>query len=651
MNGSSQRGANRNDVEGIISFNPPLENITKFVAVTRIYGANNTFKLNGNVVLTNQPTQNDQTELVVYEGAPITISEYSQYINQTSTFYGSDDFRTLKVALGDDPTLIEVDCTNIQTPIDGDAYKATGDFSYDPGTVGLTFDFPNSDLQYFKQGDEVQGDVIRASTYTVNTLPEDWNGESTKVYIFGSDGAKAEDVPVGDPAPVITGGQTQLYEFDTASRINFVVPVGASNSTGDWFSSDDGENWTFVETMPNPPGNVAPANYTYSPNVAAKYLAVSRKAGSYSAHTWYPGDSTGDTVKVVSVDVIDNELVVDGGNWLGSDGSSSGTATAGWNQDQTWSSATRTGDGTDASGKSVATVFNGVTNVSAGNWYIDTGSPAKTSTITFSTPIPYTKVELQAYANTSSDAEAKLFANGVDVTNAVGNRSDQWQEKFDITSLLSGGTLNSVGVGAGSKNAGVLYSVYVDGRLLVDTGIPGAPTPSGDTKVEYQTNGGKGTVIAVDTSDNTIKVVTSSNRDDRWIAENNDGIAFAVAGPTTLDKPLLTADVELQSSSFATTPEGVDGLKEIIWNLNGVDQPGTLLNPYKPTGLTTNTTYSVKVKHVAQRIGESDWSTTTTFSTGASRSLKEHYVRQIFELREALDKAEAKPKRGRRSQS
>ena len=68
--------------------------------------------------------------------------------------------------------------------------------------------------------------------------------------------------------------------------------------------------------MPNPPGNVAPANYTYSPNVAAKYLAVSRKAGSYSAHTWYPGDSTGDTVKVVSVDVIDNELVVDGGNWL-----------------------------------------------------------------------------------------------------------------------------------------------------------------------------------------------------------------------------------------------------------------------------------------------------------------------------------------------
>ena len=43
----------------------------------------------------------------------------------------------------------------------------------------------------------------------------------------------------------------------------------------------------------------------------------------------------------------------------------------------------------------------------------------------------------------------------------------------NITSVLSGGTLNSVGVGAGSTNAGVLYAVYVDDRLLVDTGIAG----------------------------------------------------------------------------------------------------------------------------------------------------------------------------------
>jgi hypothetical protein len=102
----------------------------------------------------------------------------------------------------------------------------------------------------------------------------------------------------------------------------------------------------------------------------------------------------------------------------------------------------------------------------------------------------------------------------------------------------------------------------------------------------------------------------------------------------------LTSDVQLQSSEFSTTPEGVDGLKEIIWNLNGVDQPGTTLNPYKPSGLAINTTYNVKVKHVGVALKEpSEWSATTVFTTGASRSLKEHYVRQIRELRIALAEA------------
>ena len=113
-----------------------------------------------------------------------------------------------------------------------------------------------------------------------------------------------------------------------------------------------------------------------------------------------------------------------------------------------------------------------------------------------------------------------------------------------------------------------------------------------------------------------------------------------MAGPQYVDAPLLTTNVELESSEFATTPEGVDGLKEIIWSLNGVEQPGTTLNPYRPSGLALNTTYNVKVKHVGAALGESEWSTTTTFTTGASRSLKEHYVRQIRELEQQLSAAQ-----------
>ena len=170
----------------------------------------------------------------------------------------------------------------------------------------------------------------------------------------------------------------------------------------------------------------------------------------------------------------------------------------------------------------------------------------------------------------------------------------------------------------------------------------------GEDKVTYQTDGGKGTIISVDEAAKTITIANSNDRDERWIADNQAGTDFFVAGPSFVDEPLLTTDVELQSSEFSTTPPGVDGLNEIIWNLNGVDQPGTTLNPYRPTGLAINTTYTVKVKHVAQRLDPSEWSTSTTFTTGASRSLKEHYVSKILSLEEALKEAEAKPKRGRR---
>ena len=92
----------------------------------------------------------------------------------------------------------------------------------------------------------------------------------------------------------------------------------------------------------------------------------------------------------------------------------------------------------------------------------------------------------------------------------------------------------------------------------------------------------------------------------------------------------------------------MDGLKEIIWNINGVDQSAGTNNPYRPTGLPLNSEVTIKVKHVANSIGESEWSASTKFTTGASRTLKDHYVKQIRELEQQLSAAEAKPKRGRK---
>ena len=184
--------------------------------------------------------------------------------------------------------------------------------------------------------------------------------------------------------------------------------------------------------------------------------------------------------------------------------------------------------------------------------------------------------------------------------------------------------------------------------MVVDGGTWDPAGSIGDGKIEFKTNGGQGEVVEVDRNTNIVKIANTGDSKNRWIGPNKADIDFYVAGPRIVDDPLLTTDVELQSSEFSTTPSDADGLKEIVWNLNGVDQPGTTLNPYKPSGLAINTTYTVKVKHVAQKLEPSDWSDSITFTTGASRSLKEHYVSKILGLEEALKEAEAKPKRTRK---
>ena len=133
-----------------------------------------------------------------------------------------------------------------------------------------------------------------------------------------------------------------------------------------------------------------------------------------------------------------------------------------------------------------------------------------------------------------------------------------------------------LGRGSGTSNIGI-HGIYLDGKLLIDESAGVA------TNVEYQTNGGQGDIIEVNTDDNTLVIKDTGDRDNRWIK------GFSVAGPSVIDTPLLTNDVELRGSDFATTPPGVDTLKEIVWSINGaeysagVTNPGLLLRSYLPT--------------------------------------------------------------------
>ena len=139
----------------------------------------------------------------------------------------------------------------------------------------------------------------------------------------------------------------------------------------------------------------------------------------------------------------------------------------------------------------------------------------------------------------------------------------------------------------------------------------------GANHVEYQTNGGQGDIISVNTDDNTLVIKDTGDRDNRWIK------GFSVAGPSIIDTPLLTNDVELRGSDFATTPADADTLKEIVWSINGTEYSAGVTNPWSPLEkLPINSTVTVKVKYKGNTLEDSEWSPDVTFTTGASmRSL------------------------------
>ena len=183
--------------------------------------------------------------------------------------------------------------------------------------------------------------------------------------------------------------------------------------------------------------------------------------------------------------------------------------------------------------------------------------------------------------------------------------------------------------GVPTNNASVV-SVDPDNNKMV---VDGGQWSDGDI-VEYQTKGGKGDIVSVNTDDKTLLIANTGDRDNRWVAENKAGTDFYVAGPSIIDSPLLTNDVDLRCSDFATTPLGVDTLKEIVWKINGTEYSANTTNPWKPLEkLPTNSIVTVAVKHIGNTLGESNYSSDVTFETGAS-------MRSLFTRIAALEAGE-----------
>ena len=447
----------------------------------------------------------------------------------------------------------------------------------------ITLTFPgdvstNPDLKYFRPDDAVQGGAAFWATALGEGLP---NGPGDGTDIEYDVEANADWTANLNQFIADNGN---VYMKGVAGQ-TISLPISGYY---EWDSAD-GLNWTYA-------GQTATS---FTPD--SNYVMLS---GNFPD----PGITiAGDLVKVISTDLVNNTMTVDGGDWDTS------------NQSEVWSNGATGG---------INRPDLGPTNAFDGNLETFFNSEdGQASTISFTGLTIQNSLRLYCRGDNGNLA---VTLGGVQQQITTDTGAAQWRSAT-VNNPVS---FDSIDI-AGSQPG--LYAVEVDGKLLVDKGIGNL----GDRRVEYQTNGGQGEIVSVNTTDKTllIKDLDSNTRDNRWIAENKADTDFYVAGPSIIDSPLLTTNVELESSQFATTPNGVDGLKEIIWNINNVDQSAGTNNPYRPTGLPLNSEVTIKVKHVANSIGESEWSTSTTFTTGASRTLKEHYSSQIKELEQQLSAA------------
>ncbi len=469
-----------------------------------------TVALGNQGVWTWNPGFTNVTKLEIYGvGTSNTNGEFTALINDSDskTIIGSSNY------LAGNPLVFtfssRTDITSIQLSTTGHGgytgllkIKINGVELVDPSipsapdpTYGLTFDTPNPDLEYFQVGDVVKSTLIDSPVFYLGDRPD---------YPFlGND----ETVSTASDA---TGFQS--FTFNGTEGIYNVCFFLTDNTDSDiqlniaggsqWggYSSVDGKTWTSEGTFN--PGDPFSIRSVCTNNPNARYFLIGAvhapdQISNYMAFAlnqtyldnWsppYPSDfESENVVKITAVDTANNTMTVDGGSWYGQD--SSGDAGDGrYEPSQEWSSTgTTTGD------------IDRWTNV-------------------FTLPIPPDLSDNSPYPGASRlsnnanswtfassfDGVVELFASSSTSTGATGGRielknsagdilhsvpctehydSPLWKGPFSITDLKE--IYLTYTDSGGQYDSCCLWKVKVNGRVLVDSSVPGG---QGATKVTGQ---------------------------------------------------------------------------------------------------------------------------------------------------------------------
>lgn len=211
-----------------------------------------------------------------------------------------------------------------------------------------------------------------------------------------------------------------------------------------------------------------------------------------------------------------------------------------------------------------------------------------------------------------AEIDKYMIVNGTELTFADNNTDLKYFQVGD--SISGGGRVQAVDLV--NNKMFVTGGVYTPGQVV--TGLNQV---------------GSGRITASDSDKLTI-----SESNNRWIADNKGNVVLKVAGPEYIDQPLPTYNFIIKGSPFETEPADVDTLDKAIFTVTNLgtnavstfESQGSTEYSFVEGDLLPNTTYSVSVQYVGEKIGvPSANSPNIVFTTGASRSLFEYFETRL----------------------
>ena len=212
-------------------------------------------------------------------------------------------------------------------------------------------------------------------------------------------------------------------------------------------------------------------------------------------------------------------MTVDGGSWLGQDGSGDAL----WNQSQDFI-GTGTQSGTVVGAYDWDGVFNSGDITSLGS--ADCMCTQDSSKFTFGTPVAVNSTVTIWNSNDGTTASITLNEGLEDET--VISTLDQREVTTGYPISFTGNlqsvktTLNNIS----SKNYSYIAGIQVDGFTLVNAGVSGG---GGETNITGSTETAEGTILQVEGTEVDLSASTG-----RWVADNKAGIPFSFVPSTPI---------------------------------------------------------------------------------------------------------------------